>query len=550
MDTGTLPVAPLSATPSGEDRTAEVLRLLHGLLMTSEEAAPALPVLLTRLARAFDGLEAGVTLGTVKTQVDADGRAVIARRGPWEEQPELLEQAGRAATAVSTPGHDRTNWLWTLLDSGVNQPCVAWIAGPEDRIWSNSERAALPLAGQALLRLVGAGAGAPALTRTFERARLQGKLEAAAALTSRLAHDFGNVLTGILGFAELSIAQLPPDSLPRRYLDEIWQAAQHGARWVQKLQMFSRRRSQPFMPASLAMVVALEKARQSRLWEGRVELRVAVPEELPALGLDAETLREILAQLLDNAGEAITGPGVVTITGRTVDLAEPDCQELLGNAAAGPHVEITIIDSGSGFSAEARQRLFAEPFFSNKPRHRGLGLAVVYGLLQSSRGGLRFGPHPEQGTTVRVLLPIITAADAIPAPAAPKISDGARVLVVDDDTLTVRFITSVLESAGYQVQGARSAAEAQEVHGNSTPGFDLVLTDIVMPQQDGFDLVRGLQKRDPGLNVLFMSCRQDGQDWPQDAVVRDHDLLLKPFRPEGLLRAVRAALQRGRNGGT
>jgi signal transduction histidine kinase/CheY-like chemotaxis protein len=524
------------------------LRLLHGWLLTSEEAAPALSVLLTRLARAFDGLEAGLALGTLKTQMDADGRSVIARRGPWEERAELLEQAGRAPTAVSTPGHDRTNWLWTVLEMGGNQPCIVWLAGPVERTWSTSEAAVLPLAAQALLRLVGSGFGSASLTRTFERARLQGKLEAAAALTSRLAHDFGNVLTGILGFAELSISQLPPDSLPRRYVEEIWQAAQQGARWIQKLQMFSRRRSQPFLPATLPMVVAPEKTRLGPLWEGRVELRVTVPEDLPALGLDAESLREILSQLLDNAGEAFAAPGVVTLAARTVDLSEQDCQELLGNAAPGAHVEVTITDSGSGFSAEARQRLFVDPFFSNKPRHRGLGLAVVYGLLQSSRGGLRFGPHPDQGTTVRVLLPIARAEEPSPAPTTAKLANGDRVLVVDDDTLTVRFITSVLESAGYQVQGARSAAEAQELYGSGTPGFDLVLTDVVMPQQDGFDLVRVLQKRDPRLNVLFMSCRQDGQDWPQDSVLRDHDLLLKPFRPEGLLRAVRAALHRGRNG--
>jgi len=409
MDTGAIPVSLTPQPELGEDRTRDVLGFIHGLLLAPDQAPSALPALLTELAGAFGAIEAGLAVGAgaaaVKIQVDAQGHPVSGRRYPWEERPELLERASRAATALAVQGADRTNWLWTVVETNHESCCLLWVTGGQERSWSPGETAALPLAGQALVRLVDASPGVPALARGLQRARLQGSLEKAALLTGRLAHDFGNVLTGILGFSELSLSQLPVDSLPRRYVDEVWQSAQQGARWVQKLHWFSRRRPQHFLPASLPAVVSQEEARVRPAWHGAVVLTVDLPPQLPNLGLDAEALREILGQLLDNAREAIAGQGVVTFSARVTDLTDQDCLELLGNTAPGPHVEITIADSGCGFSPEARRRLFTEPFFSNKPRHRGLGLAVVYGILQTYRGGLRFGPDPEQGTVVRLFLP-------------------------------------------------------------------------------------------------------------------------------------------------
>jgi CheY-like chemotaxis protein/nitrogen-specific signal transduction histidine kinase len=378
------------------------------------------------------------------------------------------------------------------------------------------------------------------MAATLERTRLQGQLEKAALLTNRLAHDFGNVLTGILGFAELSLTQLPGDSPARRFVNEVWQSAQQGARWVQKLQLFSRRRPQDFLPAALPVLLAEEETRVRPAWQGAVALQAAMAPNLPLLAVDRESLRELLAQLLDNAREAIANQGVVTVSARATDLTEVDCQELLGNAAPGQHVEITITDSGCGLHADTRRRLFTELFFSTKPGHRGMGLPVVYGILQTYRGGLRFGPDPEQGTAVRVFLPA-----AIPAPAA-KCQDtehtAARVLVVDDDPLTLRFLCAVLERAGYRVQPASGAAEALALYTAGPQPFDLVVADIVMPQTNGFDLVRRLQGQDPAVNVVFITSHLSSQDWPREETLQQFDLLQKPFRPETLLRVVGRAL--------
>jgi signal transduction histidine kinase/ActR/RegA family two-component response regulator len=548
MDTVAGPATMQLHHERGEDHSRTALEFIHRLLLLPEQAPAGLAGLLAALAQAFGANGAGVAAprdgpATVKMHVDAGGQPVARAAYPWEDRPELLAHAGRATTALVVEGPAPTSWLLAAVDTGAEGGWLLWLERGSDHSWSQGETAALPLAGQALHRLVGAGIGAPDLARVLERARVQGALEKASQITGRLAHDFGNVLTGILGFSELSLAQIPANSLPRRYADEVWQSAHQGAIWVQKLQLFSRRRSQAFLPASLPAVVAEEEARVRPVWKSAVALHVALPSELPAVAVDGESLREVLAQLLDNAREAIAGEGVVTLSARLVELTGPDCQELLGNTAPGPHVEITIADSGCGFSPDTRRRLFVDLFLSTKPRHRGLGLAVVYGILQTYRGGLRFGPDPAQGSAVRVYLPQLAAPPTQVVRSSPGPASGARILVVDDDPLTLRFLCSVLESAGYRVQSAAGAAEALALY---TSGIDLVLTDIVMPQTNGFELARRLQARNPAVKLFFISSHATGQDWPSEEALRHFDLLAKPFRPEILLRAVRRALEQTR----
>ena len=183
------------------------------------------------------------------------------------------------------------------------------------------------------------------------------QMETATLVTGRLAHDFSNILTGILGFAELSLSQLNSDSPARCYVEEIVNAAQNGAGWIRKLQDFSRPINPRIQSIHLAPLVGSEEDRLRQAWGNRVTLLVAMPEDLPPVAMDADAVRQLLGQLLDNAGEAVADRGVVALSGRTVELGEEACQNLIGSAQSGKHVEITITDSGTGLSEEARQRL-------------------------------------------------------------------------------------------------------------------------------------------------------------------------------------------------
>jgi signal transduction histidine kinase len=249
--------------------------------------------------------------------------------------------------------------------------------------------------------------GTPAATSpTPERESLERHLESAAAISGRLAHDFGNMLTGILGFTELTLSQLPADSPSRRYVEETYQSAQQGARWVQRVQLFSRRGRAAAIPGSLTAAVAQEEARVRPIWGNAVALSVSLPNDLPGLALDTGALQQVLAEVLDNAREAITGPGIVTVSARRAELTARECGPIIGNVQPGSYVEVTVTDTGCGLTPDVRLRLFNDIFFSTKPRHRGLGLAVVYGLLRGHRGGICLGPNPEQGAAIRLFFPV------------------------------------------------------------------------------------------------------------------------------------------------
>jgi signal transduction histidine kinase len=254
----------------------------------------------------------------------------------------------------------------------------------------------------------GAGNGTPAAGDDLglsERRRLQQRLEEAAAVAGWLAHDFGNVLTGVLGFAELALEQAPPGSQLHDFLGEIQQTATRGADLIRKLVLFSRRHRTRAESTSLAEVTNRVAADARANWDAAVTLHVAVPAGLPAVALGGDAFAELLHQLLDNAHRALPAGGEVSLSARRAELDEAACAGLIGHAQPGSFVEVVVTDTGHGLSLEVRQRLLSEPFFSTRPRHHGLGLPVVYGILRSHGGGFSLDPAGEHGTVVRIFLP-------------------------------------------------------------------------------------------------------------------------------------------------
>jgi CheY-like chemotaxis protein/nitrogen-specific signal transduction histidine kinase len=373
----------------------------------------------------------------------------------------------------------------------------------------------------------------------------QARLEDAALVARRLAHDFGNVLTGILGFSEISLGILSSHSPVYQYALEVQRSAQQGAELTQRLRWFSRRGAVGRETGDVAESIRGEEASLRPELDAAVKFQATVAASLPPVALDGETLKQVLRQVLDNAKEAVESGGTISLAARGIHLTDAECRRLLGAATPGPHVEIMIRDDGGGLSAEARQRLFFEPFYSDKPRHRGLGLAIVYGVLRNCRGGFRLDNAPGGGTLVRLVLPTAAATGCPALPATMMRTEGERILVVDDDPAVLHVVRATLERAGYRVQSAASGGEALARYAAAGPrGFELVLADAVMPQLSGLDLACCLLDQDAGANVLFMSG-QVSADFVQCGRLQGRfDVLAKPFRPEGLLCAVRTALDR------
>jgi signal transduction histidine kinase len=384
-----------------------LLRYLGELVGAAEPGPPE--AVFGELARHFAAGAAGVAYPSRPSTATERAGGSLDRPVdfPWHDQPACLPALRCAAEPTAVNDAEASWLLWCAPNSAPDDPAVLWLCTADARRWSESDKACLALAGQILWRIGLMSGGTPC--RAESSAELDARLHEASHVASRLSHDFGNLLTSVLGFSELALNQVGQDTLAHRYINEVWDVARGGAEWLKKLNFFCRRNPATFTPASLASALAEEEARlgaqKSAPWHADV------PADLPALACDYESLRQALRQVLDNAREATTDRGMVSVTARAVEFDRVQTQAFLGSPPAGRFVEIVVTDAGPGLSAEVRDRLWRDLFMSGKPRHRGLGLMMTYGIVRCFGGGLRIGSGSAGGTEVRLLFPAAAAAE-------------------------------------------------------------------------------------------------------------------------------------------
>jgi len=547
----------LAGSASAPDRTSATLALLQQLLadgLGGAASEQSLRKLLDRLVVAMRGTRAGLHLLPQLEPIAWTGNDPL-EGFPWESAPTVLDRARESASAIAVPepGVGDGGFLLCVLRNPAAS-WLFWLHDTERSEWEPSECATWALAGSTLLRWLETRSG-PRWAEQLERALRQEQMENANMVVCRLAHDYGNIFTSLLGFSELSLAQhLPANSPLHRYLTELHQSAQAGSQLTHRLRLLSRRQAQSLRSTPPAPLLLSEEARFRREVGDAANVVLDMPTDLPSVAIDAVHLQAVLGILLDNAREAVSPGGTIRVTARPMTPTAEDCLDYYGTPRPVPSLEIRVVDDGPGLSEVARQRLFRDPFFTSKSRKGGFGLATAYGLLASHQGGLRLIETPGQpGLTASVLVPLAAVGlshhgtvfnplSAGPGRALPN----ERVLVVDDDQHVLRLVCTTLEQAGYKVQTAASAEEARgRIEGEAGPApFSLVLTDVRMPHESGVDLVRGLLAADPGLRFLFMTARPLA-DFPPDDLARDRLAVLpKPFLPETLLLAVRDALDR------
>jgi signal transduction histidine kinase/FixJ family two-component response regulator len=534
------------------ERPHPILPWVHQLLLSTGQRTTSWQDLLSQVLTLFAARSAGVVafLGPVPFRqwgCTAEGSTVKTLPWPDASLPQLLADVQHGAFLQPAPGTADSSFLFATASP---QEGCTWLMGLEAapaRSWTPSDQAALGLAALALALSQANSELLTPVVEWVECQRRQCRLEDATRVVSRMIHDFNNVLTGIQGFAELAASQLPSNSATQLYLKEVTQAVQQGVQLLGRFGQFSRRLKQRALP--IPVFDALEEACRGfgRAWSPAVQLHLQPPSEPLHVAVESEHLLLVVRQLFNNAREAIAESGTVTLTVCPVELTAQDCLGLYGNPAPGAHVELQVADTGAGFGEEARKRVLAEPFYSSKPHHRGLGLAAVYGLMHAYQGGLRLEPRPEGGTVVHVYWPLATPQlppvvnEQLPAPAD---TSEERVLIVDDDPLILYMMRTTLERAGYRVQTAGNGLEALRVVERTSEPFQLLLTDVVMPRLSGFELAQRLLESNAQLRVLFVSGHVPADYVPNGFGGRMVDLLPKPFLSDGLLRAVRNALDR------
>jgi signal transduction histidine kinase len=344
-----------------------------------------------------------------KERAVADDFGFSPERWPWEECPRLLDPITGPAAVRQYQSPEGWTCLITVREEVPGLNYLLWVEGTPESVWGSADQQALCLAGDVLARLPALETDRVQWHRAVRQRQRQRAVEDIMTLTGRLAHDLGNVFTGVLGFAELALTQAAPGAPAHNHIKELYQTAHKGAQMVHRLAAFSRRRPTGSRRASLGLTLTEESSRVTARWAPAVVLVLDLPKELPPVALDPVSLRQLLGALLDNAREAIPGQGRVTVSARGAHLTEAECLRFLGRPTPGPGLELTIADTGSGVPADIHERLLNDLFFTTKPGHRGLGLALAYGQLLTSGGGFRFDWSPNGGTTVHLVLPGATA---------------------------------------------------------------------------------------------------------------------------------------------
>jgi signal transduction histidine kinase len=341
--------------------------------------------------------------------------------------PELAEvvlrvRDGEPTVVVPVPG-DGSRLFAAVVPPGRPMGLL-WAERPAGQPWADADRAYVALTARMMER---APVVAAVTGPVVDPDRLLQRIADAAVIAGRMAHDFDNILTGIIGFADLTGPMLPPGSQQANFVAEIAKVGQRGIQFTQQLHQLSRSGHTKPNPGVVAAALAKEEARVRPAAPAGVRFEKDFPPNLPPVALEAGPLQTVLGHLLANAAEASPPGGVVAVSARPVELSEADAREFLGKVAVGAHLEITVTDAGPGIKPELRRRLFAEPFFTTKVRHRGLGLAVVYRVLCAHRGGIRLDPAPPPGTgtRARVVLPLAAARPAaVTAPVAASTVGG------------------------------------------------------------------------------------------------------------------------------
>ncbi|MCU1385617.1 MAG: domain S-box-containing protein [Acidobacteria bacterium] len=377
-----------------------------------------------------------------------------------------------------------------------------------------------------------------------EQLRQSQKMDAIGQLAGGIAHDFNNLLTVIRGFAEFLAESLAEPDQRHADVVQIQRAAEAATTLTRQLLAFSRKQILAVRVLHIGDVVAQVTPMLRRLIGESIDLRTS-SSDVHHAKIDPGQLEQVIMNLAVNARDAMPSGGRLTID---------TCDALLDDAfarthpsvVAGAYVRLSVSDTGYGMDAATQKRVF-EPFFTTKPMGQGtgLGLATVYGIVQQSGGTIWLESEPGRGATFTVYFPTTSEAEdaATQMPARTGSHDGSEtVLVVEDEAQVRDFVCRVLRPRGYAVHGVGTPAGALAYIQNHGAGVQLVLSDVVLPDMSGPEMVRQMRRTYPRLKALFMSGYVNA-NIGQGGVIDEHTMFLnKPFQGAALVAKVRAVL--------
>jgi signal transduction histidine kinase len=384
------------------------------------------------------------------------------------------------------------------------------------------------------------------------------KIEAIGRLSSGMAHEFSNILAVIVGYNDLITATLGQESPLRKYTEEIRQASNRAAGLTRQLLVFSRK--QLVQPSIIDPNDAIQELNKiiRRVIDEKISITIVAGRQTGRVKVDSGYLIQVLLNLVFNARDAMPDGGRLAIETKELTLDQEYAAAHPGTTS-GRYAMLSVADTGTGMTDEVKARLF-EAFFTTKPSGTGLGLASCQTIVQEAGGHIDVESEVGKGTTVKIYLPRVeqtfdltttTTVRTIPSlPRTEPIRFGheapaptqsvQRILVVDDDISIRRLSTEMLIRSGYQVDAAADGADGwKALQGNS---YDLVITDNFMPKMTGVEMVKKLHAAGMKLPVIMATAMLPQEEFVSHPWLEAVTTLLKPFRANDLLSAVKKIL--------
>ncbi|TFH41548.1 MAG: PAS domain S-box protein [Chrysiogenales bacterium] len=369
------------------------------------------------------------------------------------------------------------------------------------------------------------------------------KMESIGRLAGGVAHDLNNMLTPIIGYAEILLLDSPMEEPHLEGLIQIKDAAERARDMAHQLLAFGRKQVLEMKTVDLgAAVSSFEKILRRTIRED-IELAIRLPSEPCTIRTDPSQIEQILLNLAVNAQDAMPGGGMIVIEVARVTIDDKFAKHH-PDARPGEHALLSISDTGCGMDSETLEQVF-EPFFTTRESGTGLGLATVYGIVRQHNGCVRASSRPGSGTTFLIYLPrvdgVAVEGRIIPrAPVGP--AAGETILVVEDEVSVRTLAEKILSKMGYRVLTASNGEEAIGVISGFAGKIHLLLTDVIMPKMDGKKLYREVAALRDDIKVVFMS------GYPHDVIARRGVMeegvhfIQKPFSFTALLEKIREAL--------
>jgi signal transduction histidine kinase/ActR/RegA family two-component response regulator len=375
----------------------------------------------------------------------------------------------------------------------------------------------------------------------------QQKMESIGTMAGGIAHDFNNILTGVLGYASLLKHRLRGQEETKRFIDIIESSSLRAADLVRQLLAFSR----GTQPEDLQVVYPNRVIRETnRLLESSLgkdlQVELDLHQGLPPIAANSTQVQQAVLNLCLNARDAMPNGGKITISSAAVDLDGKSSSTYKDLAAEpGQYVRIRVADNGIGISQEDLEKIF-DPFFTTKEvgKGSGLGLAMVYGIVQNSRGYVYVESDLDKGTVFDLLFKVAKDKDRRQSlrRLTPGLAGEETVLLVDDEPMVRDLGNEILCSYGYQVVLACDGLEALEIYESRGADIDLVVLDLLMPKLGGKDTLTGLRKLDPAIKVIICSGYGSRKNGLQQMMASGINVVQKPFKPEELVSTVRQVL--------